>query len=83
MYSKRANRVNSDDSVHALKVSTGMSLLARTFMGRVRPVVGVFGASAEPSLTRRGSKNYNWYFRALEKRKTDAAVVAVYASLCL
>lgn len=75
--------MNGDDSVHSQEVASGMSLLARTFMGRVRPVVGVFGAGAEPLLTRRGSKNYNWYFRALEKRKTDAAVVAVYAWLCL
>lgn len=41
-------------------------------------VLGAFPAAAEPALFRRGSKNFNWYYRALEKRKTDATIVAQF-----
>lgn len=59
--------------------------MAGRFFARIPVVVtaarsspaGAFGGTLESVMTRKGSKNYNWYYRALEQRKVDAAVVAV------
>lgn len=59
--------------------------MAGRFFARV-PVVataartasgGAFGATFDPMLCRRGSKNYDWYFKALDRREKAKAAVAM------
>jgi hypothetical protein len=71
--------------VQISRVHPRFRAMAGRFFARIPVVVtaarsspaGAFGGVLEAVLTRKGSKNYNWYYRALEQRKVDAAAVAV------
>lgn len=81
---RKTHRVDGNAGVlgHAQKVlGYQSSRMAARFFARV-PVVTTaarraFDGALEPQLLRKGSKNYNWYYRALAQRETDAKKVAL------